>query len=383
MVGRHSPRRSGRAPGAVLRERAHRGRGPFRELVGGHNGPSPNAAARHLEQWCDAINRGDVDAIGALHTPDVVTVDRRRLVGSVMDAAETVANAAWLAGRRDLEIHYVLLATRGDRLALARQEYRHPLTQVEAIALHEVTADGALAQRGVIFDVEDEDAAFAELDDRALALQEPLAVNLRALSRIVAPMNTRDANELRAGVASNAVMVDHRPARFGTASGEEFVSRARTLFELVDTTVYRVIEIARFVVPSRSGESAPEAKRSTAARSRTRIGRSASSATGCSHDSNSFRSTRVSRPKRGSRHWLRTSTSWLRTRHRGTQSALLRRSRPAMQMRSRGCSDRAASSRSKATRRHHDERCVVVRERPAPCRARRTHPHRRARRSSR
>jgi ketosteroid isomerase-like protein len=139
----------------------------------------------------------------------------------------------------------VLLATRGDRLALARAAYRHPLTEVDTLALHEVTADGQLVQFGVIFDVDDEDAAYAELDERAIALQEPGAANLRALSALMGAMNRRDVEGLRAGLAPDAQTVDHRPARFGVSGAEEFVSRAETLFELVDASVYRVTEIVR------------------------------------------------------------------------------------------------------------------------------------------
>ena len=142
-----------------------------------------------------------------------------------MDAQETTLNAEWLAGWRDLEIHCVLLATRGDRLALARQEYRHPLTQLDMLALHEVTADGRLVQCGMIFDVDDEDAAYAELDERAAELPNPRVRNMSAVSTLMAAMNRRDAEGIRAGFAANAMMVDHRPPRFGVANVDEFVSR--------------------------------------------------------------------------------------------------------------------------------------------------------------
>ena len=216
----------------------------YGELARGHDGLTPNAAARHLERWCAAINRGDVDAISALHTPNVVTFDRRRLVGSVMDAAETVANAAWLASRRDLEIHYVLLATRGDRLALARQEYRHPLTQVEAIALHEVTADGALVQCGVIFDVEDEDAAYAELDARAAALETSSddgrpAENAasRHAERFHAAVSSGDAAAIGQLFAPDTVVDDRRRLVGIRMSPESSFESARLLAEFDGLTL--------------------------------------------------------------------------------------------------------------------------------------------------
>ena len=139
----------------------------FGELAPGPNGPSPNAASRYLERWAAAITNGDADALASLLTaPDSVTIDRRRVVGSTLDAADRTTNAQWLA-RRGLEVRCTLLATRGEQLALSRQEYRHPLTLVEMLAVVEVPADGALEQRTVIFDVDDEDAAYAELDERA------------------------------------------------------------------------------------------------------------------------------------------------------------------------------------------------------------------------
>ena len=136
------------------------------------------------------------------------------------------------------------LRPRGDRLALARQEYRHPLTQVEAIALHEVTADGALAQCGVIFDVEDEDAAYAELDARAAALEASSddgrpAENAasRHTERFHAAVSSGDAEAIGRLLAPDTVVDDRRRLVGIRMSPESSFESARLLVEFDGLTL--------------------------------------------------------------------------------------------------------------------------------------------------
>ena len=76
----------------------------------------------------------------------------------------------------DVSVRFELVANRGERLLLVRLEYRHPLWAKDVLGVYEMTADTTHAmQHAVSFDVEDQDAAYAELNARAVALGGPLS----------------------------------------------------------------------------------------------------------------------------------------------------------------------------------------------------------------
>ena len=133
-----------------------------------------NAATRTWARLLDLLNRRDVDGFLAGITADGRLDDRRKGLRAVMEGPERrrafrelfTAPSSWR-----LEVEPI--AIRGSRLSLTRERSRdtedvdRPIT-VELLTVIEV-GDGDLVHDSVSFDLDDIDAAFAELDARYLA----------------------------------------------------------------------------------------------------------------------------------------------------------------------------------------------------------------------
>ncbi|MGE2724795.1 BTAD domain-containing putative transcriptional regulator [Mycolicibacterium pulveris] len=133
-----------------------------------------NAATQSRFLVADALNRRDFDGVVALSTADGYYEDRRKGLRHEARGAE-VRRVAY--GLDPVPTGWVLavtpLATRGSRVALTRDVFRdttdpdRPIT-AEHLTLTEVGDDG-LVCRSVLFDVDDVDAAFDELEKRYAA----------------------------------------------------------------------------------------------------------------------------------------------------------------------------------------------------------------------
>ncbi|WP_369803293.1 BTAD domain-containing putative transcriptional regulator [Mycobacterium sp. E2699] len=127
-----------------------------------------NAAARVGERVMAAIHRRAWDEVDQLFAPDASIESRRKIVGLTL-SSEAVRRAM----RRELElgtmrINHVMVAARGERLALSRLITSSPDVSVgaprdELLQLYAINDDGQVAWQ-VWFDVEDVDTALAELD---------------------------------------------------------------------------------------------------------------------------------------------------------------------------------------------------------------------------
>ena len=132
-----------------------------------------NAASQAYDRICRYLDARDWDAAAELSARNISVDDRRRVVNAGIrkgrDAAIEDLQAA-------AEVGFTLkmlsvIATRGARLALrrVRASGRDPeAIASEALQIVEIDSDGRIAAL-VIFDLEDIDAAFAELDARYLA----------------------------------------------------------------------------------------------------------------------------------------------------------------------------------------------------------------------
>ena len=130
-----------------------------------------NAATRAWGRVAEAFNRRDLDAF-ARTTADGRLEDRRKGLHSVLEGPARQQNI-----RQQFELtpnswrmEVEPIAIRGSRLALTRGCLRdsadadQPIT-MEGLSVIEVS-DGGLVHDTVVFDPEDVDAAFAELDAR-------------------------------------------------------------------------------------------------------------------------------------------------------------------------------------------------------------------------
>ncbi|MGB3476863.1 MAG: BTAD domain-containing putative transcriptional regulator [Mycobacterium sp.] len=176
--------------------------------------PAPeNAATRNCVRIAEAFNRRDGDAIFALASADGRYEDRRKGLRSILEGPERlrVVNATMETVPSTWRIEVEPIALRGSRLSLTRDCYRdtgdadRPIA-VELLHLMEVD-DAGLMQRTVTFDVDDIDAALAELDARYLAGEAAAYANTwSVVTGAYAGFNRRDL----AATTPDWVSIDHR-----------------------------------------------------------------------------------------------------------------------------------------------------------------------------
>ena len=137
-----------------------------------------------------------------------------------------------------------LIATRGDRLALVRmrgvgEDASVGPSEIEELAIGEVDALGKLVAL-VVFDLEDVDVAYAELDDRyddheRAARGRPLAV-----SRFSALFAARQWDRIGALLSPALIVQDHRALGWGTICGPaDYLALLKSLAELSPDAVIR------------------------------------------------------------------------------------------------------------------------------------------------
>ena len=147
---------------------------------------------------------------------DISTEDRRRLVGAGVlhgrDAEIDDMRASADVGVTN--IAPTVIATRGERLALSRarssgRDQRPEAFHTDALGIVEINADNQIVAR-VMFDPDDIDAAFAELDARYVAGEAPPTRARGQPSRGPTPRSI-GANSPRRHQTSSTI--DHRSRR--------------------------------------------------------------------------------------------------------------------------------------------------------------------------
>ncbi|ORW93864.1 hypothetical protein AWB92_11995 [Mycobacterium sp. IEC1808] len=177
-----------------------------------------NAAVRVGERVMAAVHRGAWDEVERLFAPGVLIENRRKVVGL------TLPSDQWLRGwRREVEtsgvrVKHVMVAARGERLALARmragtEDVDPGAPYDELLHLYAIDDDGRVALQ-MFFDVEDIDVAIAELDARFEA-EQPGRRRLENKAALVfehvwSHFATGNWDALGDTVADNYIGVDHR-----------------------------------------------------------------------------------------------------------------------------------------------------------------------------
>ncbi len=146
--------------------------------------PTPrleNAASRMYFRFNAHLAARDWDAMAEMIADDLCDDDRRRVVSSGIRRGRDaqLANLRAIVDVGVTNIDLVVIATRGERLALARARVQGGDQQAEAFGLEmlnlvEIDTDKRLSA-GISFDIDDIDAAFAELDARYLAGEAAVA----------------------------------------------------------------------------------------------------------------------------------------------------------------------------------------------------------------
>ena len=220
-------------------------------VVRGSSGLSAleNLATRTAAAYVKLAEARDWNGAGAFLTIDSVLEDRRRGFRSRLEGREAgIANAKEMAGAR--QTHREVLAARGERLALFHTKWGPSVDgigdfETEILDIVEVDGSGRIVH-DVIFDADEIDAAFDELDDRYERGEGAPFAGLHALGRrAFALWDDRQWDELVAVFADDGVMVDRRPLGWGEVTPADFVHRLRTLADMFSEATLREIAVIR------------------------------------------------------------------------------------------------------------------------------------------
>ena len=173
-----------------------------------------NAASQAVERYWSYFAARNWDALAETMADAVCTHDRRRVVnaGVVTGRAAHIANMRAVADVGFEGLKSTVIATRGHRLVLIRirssvQDSPPGEVTAEMLSVIGVDADNKI-DAAVMFDSDDLDAAFEELDARYLAGEA--AEHEHMWSVIAAGYASLNRHELPAS-ASDCISIDHRP----------------------------------------------------------------------------------------------------------------------------------------------------------------------------
>ena len=174
-----------------------------------------NAASQLIERFRTYFAARDWAAVAENSAHEIFTDDRRSVVGSgiLYGRDIDVANIRAIADLGATDLTSTVIATRGERLVLTRlrlsgRDQRPEAFHSEMLGIVEIDADNRVAGR-FLFDLDDIDAAFEELDARYLAGEaSDYAHTWSVIAGLYAGFNNR--HELPA-TTPDWTYVDHRP----------------------------------------------------------------------------------------------------------------------------------------------------------------------------
>ncbi|MGE5696981.1 MAG: hypothetical protein ACM4D3_17645 [Candidatus Sericytochromatia bacterium] len=188
-----------------------------------------NAASQVVRSYQAHFAARDWDAMERLVADDMSTEDRRRVVnGGVMRGREVeIANIRTIADLGGERLTSRVIATRGNRLVLARTTFssRDWPDSFEIVDIVEINTDHRLSAH-VLFDPNDIEAAFAELDARYVAGEAAAhAHTWSVITQVYAGLNRHELS----ATTPDWVNLDHRRVA-GIESGD-LTSYIRAVFD--------------------------------------------------------------------------------------------------------------------------------------------------------
>jgi len=206
------------------------------ELSGAPGTPAiENAATRMREQVDAAWNARNWTRFAALYPPSLRLSDRRTLVQLELDGDEHLERMRPFSAM-DSSQRTTVLATRGNRLALIRLRWQGSdrtvgPSEIEFLAVVEL--DGAGQQSAmVMFDADQLDAAYAELDERYGAGEGAGSLGWAEQRSWVDAFARRDWEALASHLPPDLEVHDHRALGWGAVGGAGFIDLLRSLVEL-------------------------------------------------------------------------------------------------------------------------------------------------------
>ncbi len=173
-----------------------------------------NAASRAVERYLAHFAARDWNALAKVLADDIVTDDRRRVVNAGIRHGRDaeIANLRATADAGFAFMTFAVIAARGERLILARASGRDGGSVEflnDVLGVVEINSHNQIAAI-VIFELDDFDAAIAELDARYLAGEA--AAHARTWSVITEGYAAQARRELPA-MTPDCVTIDHRRAK--------------------------------------------------------------------------------------------------------------------------------------------------------------------------
>ncbi|BBZ14762.1 BTAD domain-containing putative transcriptional regulator [Mycobacterium branderi] len=193
-----------------------------------------NAASRLYERFKVCYAARDWRAIAEMVADDFRSDDRRRVVNSGLREGRD-AMIAELSGMAQVGIELTsdVIAIRGERLVLSRIRASHDAFDTLVLTVFELDADGRCLAR-IVFDLDDFDAAIAELDRRYLAGEAaPFAETWSVIAEGYAAFNRHEPP----ATTPDCVSIDHRRGT-AFAPGELFSYMGAAWDDTPDITSY-------------------------------------------------------------------------------------------------------------------------------------------------
>jgi hypothetical protein len=180
-----------------------------------------NQCTRVRRTYDDRYERRRWDELVTMFSERFVSEDRRLGLGDMHDRETQMEMLRVMADLGVDRTVGIAIATRGERLGLFRTEAfdANGETLAELLTLNELDDDG-LFVRSVLFDPDDLDPAFAELEERFIAGEgKAFAPELQVFFGVSRAYNRRDWGSYRASLHDEFVQIDHRPAGAGHVTG--------------------------------------------------------------------------------------------------------------------------------------------------------------------
>jgi class 3 adenylate cyclase len=211
-----------------------------------------NAATRSMHEFKDALEARDWERVAAVLAPEFRYFDRRTMMHLDLDRDQYLEflRPNWQMSSAGLTQEF--LATRGNRLALIRSLFEgsdHSVgpSEIEGLCVGEVN-DHGVRVASVMFDPDDLDAAYAELDARYAAGEgAPYARASETLRTYARAGAARDWESMASVFDPDLVFEDHRLIGWGTFhSRDEYAARIRALVDLAPDVTVRVDHVLAF-----------------------------------------------------------------------------------------------------------------------------------------
>lgn len=179
-----------------------------------------NAATRADDRLITLALANRLDEIGALFTEDTRLDDRRQGFRCEINGRATAVDNICSIAALGVAVTKSTIAVRGDRLCLSRERFEEPAAFcVETLEITEVDSQGVMTEK-VVFDLDDFDAALAELDARYFAGEAaPYAQTWSVVLKNYAAANRQELN-----LTSDCMTIDHRRGRaFAPGEAPEYM----------------------------------------------------------------------------------------------------------------------------------------------------------------